>query len=128
MPSRSPTADRSRGHNHQTTGQTKLEIENRRAVTPTPSNGYQQTSFVNLPLPPWTRIADLEVFAELPGISGRADPAETKLDAAISRIRVLQGRYIIYTDGSATGGTSEGGAAAVITTGDPTRPTVRTGQ
>ncbi len=38
-------------------------------------------------------------------------------------IRHLNARFIIYTDGSATAGTLSGGAATVVTGGDPTNPT-----
>ncbi len=41
----------------------------------------------------------------------------------LSFIRHLNARFIIYTDGSATAGTLNGGAGMVVTEGDPANPT-----
>ena len=48
----------------------------------------------------------------------------SKRIAAISRIRDLTSDYTIYTDGSASKGRLDGGAAAVITIGDAKEPIV----
>ena len=42
----------------------------------------------------------------------------------MDRISSLRGGVTIYTDGSASAGTLDGGAAAIITTGNPQRPRV----
>ncbi len=41
----------------------------------------------------------------------------------LSFIRHLNARFIIYTDGSASAGTLNGGAGMVVTEGDPANPT-----
>ncbi len=41
----------------------------------------------------------------------------------LSFIRLLNARFIIYIDGSPTGGTPNGGAGMVVTEGDPANPT-----
>ena len=75
--------------------------------------------------PPWKAGAgDTNIFCNLPGITGRHDSPEAKIAAAYDRIDELGGDYIIYTDGSASGGTHLGGSAAVITQGDPRSPTI----
>ena len=60
----------------------------------------------------------------MPGIAGRGDANNKKLEACLQRIRELDATFTIYTDGSATGGTRNGGAAAVVTRGDPADPEV----
>ena len=73
---------------------------------------------------PWARGIRHKVFPMLEGIRGRTDQTEDITSAALSRARDLNSVYNIYTDGSASAGTSNGGAAAVITVGDPAKPTV----
>jgi ribonuclease HI len=72
--------------------------------------------------PPWTDQIRTEVFAQLPGVSGREDEPEVKLEAALRRINGFNADITIYTDGSATAGTTAGGSAAVITVGEASRP------
>ena len=76
-------------------------------------------------VPPWRRgIKPNIVFPNLHGIKGRGDSAEEIRLAALKRSREINAVYNIYTDGSASAGTSYGGAGVVITTGDPSCPTV----
>ena len=72
---------------------------------------------------PWNR-KPLAVFPTLEGIDGKGDDPDTIRRSALSRARTLNSAYNIYTDGSAKAGTSNGGAAAVVTSGDPESPTV----
>ena len=74
---------------------------------------------------PWEKgIGSTRVFPHLPGICGRNDDSDLTLRVALDHARELNGRFTIYTDGSAGEGTMNGGAGAVITTGDPSAPTV----
>lgn len=76
-------------------------------------------------VPLWRRgIKPNIVFPNLHGIKGRGDSAEEIRLAALKRSREINAVYNIYTDGYASAGTSYGGAGVVITTGDPSCPTV----
>ena len=68
---------------------------------------------------PWMEAPCMKVFPELEGVTSRLEREEVKREAAIRRIREVDAPVVIYTDGSAHRGTIRGGAAAVITTGDP---------
>ena len=74
--------------------------------------------------PPWYEYGQYRVHASVPGIASRADDGAAKLAACIERITNIDATLTIYTDGSATGGTRNGGAAAVVTRGDPAYPEV----
>jgi ribonuclease HI len=74
--------------------------------------------------PPWSAPSALEIYPHLRGVASRHDPVEVKIAAAIDRIRDVNADITIYTDGSATGGTREGGSAVIVTSGDPTSPTI----
>ena len=72
---------------------------------------------------PWERGLQPEtVFPNLEGISGKHDGASSIQKAALCRARTINADYNIYTDGSASAGTTDGGAGVVITTGDPGSP------
>jgi hypothetical protein len=45
-------------------------------------------------------------------------------DAALRRTQELNAQCNIYSDGSASAGTADGGAGVVITTGDIANPTI----
>jgi ribonuclease HI len=86
---------------------------------------YQRSPLVYFTTPPWSLgIGNTQVFPSLPGISGRNDEEEVKLEAALHRIRDLGCTFAVYPDGSASAGTVMGGSGAVITNGDPARPNV----
>ena len=74
---------------------------------------------------PWNR-RPLAIFSHLEGVKGKGDDPDSIKSAALSRARAIGSAYNIYTDGSASAGTTDGGAAAVITTGDPDSPTIIT--
>ena len=62
----------------------------------------------------------------VPGITGRADDNKVKCQCSLSPIASYQADYVIYTNGSASRGTKNGGAAAVVTRGFPLQPDVDT--
>ena len=64
----------------------------------------------------------MEIHSELPGITSRNDCIMKKREAALERIKEVNYPLVIYTDGSAMNGIRMGGAAAVITEGDPEAP------
>ena len=57
----------------------------------------------------------LQVFPELNGVTSREDSEEIKREASLKRIREVDAPIVLYTDGSAHGGTHVGGAAVVVT-------------
>ena len=73
---------------------------------------------------PWVNGPINNIFSHVPGLSGKADTDARKLQLSYDRIRDIEADYIIYSDGSAAGGVEDGGAGAVITTGDPESPMV----
>ena len=94
------------------TSQLDADITNRKPLITFPST------------PPWSQQCELSIFASVPGIKSRFDEQLSKRTAAISRIRDLASDYTIYTDGSASKGRLDGGAAVVITIGDAEAPIV----
>ena len=73
---------------------------------------------------PWSLTKETAIFDDVPGIRSRADDVELKKEASLIQINEFSVKYTIYTDGSASEGRREGGAAAVVTTGDPANPSV----
>jgi ribonuclease HI/exonuclease III len=74
---------------------------------------------------PWyVGSATTEIHCDLPGITSIKDSEHKIRQAAYARITELgeDDTPVIYTDGSATGGTSKGGAAAVVTKKTPLIP------
>ena len=71
---------------------------------------------------PWEYSPLENIFPHVPGLAGKADTDERKLHLSYDRIRAIEADFIIYTDGSASGGVRDGGAAAVVTTGPPETP------
>ena len=72
---------------------------------------------------PW-EDGPVTVSPHVEGIRSRHDDIEVKKRASEECIRKYNASTIIYTDGSASEGTKDGGAAAVVTTGDPAAPEV----
>ena len=68
---------------------------------------------------PWNQgFGDVSIFSLLPGISGKDDDTDKIKRTAIERINSIEGEITIYTDGSASMGSLDGGAAAVIKRGN----------
>ena len=66
---------------------------------------------------PWQQdLSRTTVLPLLPGI--------TVKNTAAAQIRLLNAELVIYTDCSASEGNKDGGAAAVVTRGDPSHPVV----
>ena len=59
------------------------------------------------------------IFISVPGITGRADGNNIKRQCRLSTIASYQADCVIYNDVSASGGTRNEGAAAVVTRGPP---------
>jgi ribonuclease HI len=75
-------------------------------------------------LAPWHDEPLENVHAHVPGLAGRSESEERKIELSYKRIRELAADYTIYSDGSASAGVRDGGAGVVITVGDPENPTV----
>ena len=89
---------------------------------------HHRQNITHFPSPPWQQSPshDGRIATSVPGITGRADENNLKRQCSLSTIASYQADYVIYTDGSASGGTRNGGAAAVVTRGSPLQPDVIT--
>ena len=89
---------------------------------------HHRQNITHFPSPPWQQSPshDGRIATSVPGITGRADENNLKRQCSLSTIASYQADYVIYTDGSASGGTRNGGAAAVVTRGSPLQPDVVT--
>ena len=89
---------------------------------------HHRQNIIHFPSPPWQQSPshDERISTSVPGITGRADDNNLKRQCSLSTIASYQADYVIYTDGSASGGTRNGGAAAVVTRGSPLQPDVVT--
>ena len=89
---------------------------------------HHRQNITHFPSPPWQQSPshDERISTSVPGITGRADDNNLKRQCSLSTIASYQADYVIYTDGSASGGTRNGGAAAVVTRGSPLQPDVIT--
>ena len=78
--------------------------------------------------PPWRQSSSIDgrFSNSVPGITGQADGNNLKQQCSLSAISSYQADYVIYTDRSASRGTRNGLAAAVITRGSPLQPDVVT--
>ena len=91
------------------------DLQHRQNITHFPSRPWQQSS---------SHVGRISI--SVPGITGRADDNSIKRQCSLSTIALYQADYVIYTDGSASGGIRNGGAAAVVTRGCPLQPDVVT--
>lgn len=74
--------------------------------------------------PPWQEGNHVRVFPYLPGLASRSEDETTRRQAAILRLSEIDADVTIYTDGSADAGFTRGGAAVVVTRGDPREPRI----
>ena len=74
--------------------------------------------------PPWRDKKTITINATLEGVKNKGDPPSVIKAAAERVLAQMNPDITIYTDGSADAGTSNGGAAAVITEGSPECPIV----
>ena len=73
---------------------------------------------------PWNAPTNLTIHQDIPGISTKADITTETVAATLKRIREFDSDWVLYTDGSASAGTKDGGAGVVITRGDPAAPNI----
>ena len=74
---------------------------------------------------PWQQdLGRTTVLPLLPGITDKNTDPKVIKRAAAAQIRLLNAELVIYTDGSASEGNKDGGAAAVVTRGAPSHPLV----
>ena len=74
--------------------------------------------------PPWLPESNLTVYPRLPGIDNKNENEEKIIEAVFKQLRSLNPSRTVYTDGSASAGTDNGGAGVVITIGDPANLTI----
>ena len=85
-------------------------------------NHRQQTE--HFTIPPWVvdDSNNCTIQRSIPDISTRADSIDLKSQMNITHIDNFGADYIIYTDDSATAGSTDGGFAVVVTQGPAHRP------
>ena len=93
-----------------------------------PPDLQHRQNIIHFPSPPWQQCSSHtgRISTSVPGITSRADDNNIKRQCSLSTIISYQADYVVYTDGSASGGTRNGGAAAVVTRGCPYQPEVVT--
>ena len=82
-------------------------------------------NIIHFPSPPWQQNSShtRQISTSVPGTTSRADNNDIKRQCSLSTINSYQADYVVYTDGSSSGGTRNGGAAAVVTRGSPLQRT-----
>ena len=89
-------------------------------------NAFQRLDLPPPTAPPWEKGKESwSISLTLKGGSGKDTPAEVLLADALRTIRSYRPDVTFYTDGSATGGLTQGGSAIVLPTGDPQTPNVQ---
>ena len=91
------------------------DLQHRQNITHFPSSPWQQSP-----------SHDGRIATSVPGINGWADDNNLKRQCSLSIISSYQADYVTYTDGSASEGTRNGGAAAVVTRKSTLQPYVVT--
>ena len=91
-------------------------------LIPTAARSREPITFYQRP--PWKSNEHVTIHCEMPGISGKHDDVSKIKAASYARINSFGSDFTIYTDGSATGGTIDGGAGVVVTCGPAEQPTV----
>ena len=88
----------------------------------------QHRQNINFSSPPWQHSTPHEarIATKVPGITGWDDNTNQKRWWSLTTIASYQADYVIYSDGSASQGTRNGGAAAVIARGSPLQSEVVT--
>ena len=86
-----------------------------------PPDFQHRQSIIYFPSPPWQQSSSHEgrIATSVPGITGRADDTKLRRQCSLTTIASYQADYVIFTDGSASRGTRNGGAAAFVTRGSP---------
>ena len=73
---------------------------------------------------PWICPTNVAVHSTLDGVSDKNQSEAINQDASARRITSLAPDIVIYTDGSASAGTSHGGAGVIIADNNPLHPTI----
>ena len=104
----------------------RRKAEERSTLLP-PELQHRQ-NIIHFPYPPWQQSSSHEeqIATSVPGMSGRADNINLKQQNSLATITSYEADYVIHTDGSASRGTRNGGAAAIVTRGSPLQPKVVT--
>ena len=89
-----------------------------------PPDFQHRQNIIHFPSPPCQQSSSHKgwIATSVPGITGWADDNNLRRQCSHTTIASYQADYVIYTDGSASRGTSNGGAAAVVTRGSPLQP------
>ena len=103
---------------------TNWAIEAKKHINNLGLNDEPRKSLTYFNHPPWLDSVNVSVNETLPGIANKNAPESTIIEAAVNQLRSLNPTITIYTDGSASAGTTHGGAGVVYTTGDPTAPII----
>ena len=93
-----------------------------------PPELQHRQNIIHFPYPPWQQSSSHEeqIATSVPGMSGRAGNINLKQQNSLATITSYQADYVIHTDGFASRGTRNGGAAAIVTRGSPLQPKVVT--
>ena len=84
-----------------------------------PPSAHDRCPITRSTRPPWNLSGSYSILPTLPGVTRKDDVQPEKLrEIAMDTLRHHKADVVIYTDGSATAGTIDGGSAAIITTGD----------
>jgi len=73
---------------------------------------------------PWDNTLHARVIDNVQGVVSKNDPTERILQASIEQIKSLNTATTLYIDGSYASGTRNGGAAIIITRGQPEEPLI----
>ena len=86
-----------------------------------PQDLQHKQNIIHFPSLPWKQSSSHEgqISTSVLGITDRADDFNLRCQCSVTTIASYQADYIIYTDGSASRGTRNKGAAAVVTRGSP---------
>ena len=91
-----------------------------------PLDLQHRQNIIHFPSPPWQQSSSHtgRISTSVPGITSRADDNNIKQQCSLSTIISYHADYVVYSNGPASGGTRNGGAAAVVTRGSPHQPEV----
>ena len=88
-----------------------------------PNTAHDRDPIAMSSRPPWIDKGSYSVATTVPGVNRKGDLQPDKLrEAAIDCLKSHHASTVIYTDGSASAGTKDGGSAAIIATGDFLQP------
>ena len=89
-----------------------------------PPDFQRRQNITHFPSPPWQQSCYhvAQTSTSVPGITGWSDDNSIKQQCSLSTITSYHADYIIYTSGFASGGTTNGVKAAVVTRGSPPQP------